>query len=153
MSLSIIPGAYVATVWTPSGAGVSLAGVGGSGEELQWQDEFAEGSDLVGQEERITITGALVIQASAQQAGRRMTLVGGGEGSRFWGVLTRAEVESLRSLASVPGQLHRVTLADGRWFDAMFRRDGVAVEARPIQHRVPHESGDHYLPTIRLVLV
>ena len=137
--------------------GVTLQGIGGadgSGGDLQWQDEFAEGSDLVGQAERITITGALVIQASAQQAGRRMTLVGGSDGNNHWGAITRAEVEALRAIAAVPGEEYDVALPDGREFRAVFSREGgAAITATPIQHKVPHLSSDLYIPTIRLVLV
>lgn len=136
---------------------ITLQGVGGpegSGSDLHWEDEYAAGSDLVGQDERVTITGALVIQASAQQAGRRMTLVGGRDGNHYWGCLTRAEVEALRVLAAVPGAVYTVTLPDGRQFQAMFRRDaGAAVEAEPLAVKTPMAAGDLYLPTIRLVLV
>ena len=136
---------------------VTLQGIGGaegSGTDLHWEDEFADGSDLVGQDERVTITGALVIQSSAQQAGRRMTLVGGEDGSGYWGVITRAEVDALRALAATPGTEYTVTLADNRTFQAVFRRsDGPAVEARPISIKTPPQAGDLYIPTIRLVLV
>lgn len=126
----------------------------GSGADLFWQDEFAEGSDLVGQDERVTITGALVIQSSAQQAGRRMTLVGGQDGRGYYGCITRVEVEALRTLAATPGEVFQITLADGRQFEAMFRRDqGAAVEANPLAVRTPPEDTDLYMPTIRLVLV
>lgn len=136
---------------------VTLQGIGGaegSGGDLQWSDEYAAGSDLVGQDERVTITGALVIQASAQQAGRRMTLVGGVSGGKAWGVITRAEVESLRALAAVPDAIYTVKLVDGREFQAMFRRDsGPGIEAEPINHYTAQQSTDMYIPTIRLVLV
>lgn len=130
-----------------------IGGVEGSGADLHWQDEYTEGSDLVGQEERVTITGALVIQASAQQAGRRMTLVGGNDARGYWGAITRTEVEALRALAAVPGEVYDITLPDGREFEAMFRREGAAVEATPIQIRTPMQAADLYIPTIRLVLV
>lgn len=136
---------------------LTLQGVGGpdgSGGDLHWQDEYAEGSDLVGQVESVTITGALVIQASAQQAGRRMTLVGGSEGNSYWGCITRTEVEALRALAAVPGAVYTVTLPDGRSFDAVFRRDGgAAVEATPMAVKTPMAASDLYIPTLRLVLV
>lgn len=136
---------------------ITLQGVGGpegSGSDLHWQDEYAEGSDLVGQDERVTITGALVIQASAQQAGRRMTLVGGSEGNSYWGCITRTEVEALRALAAVPGAVYTVVLPDGRSFDAVFRRDGgAAVEATPMAVKTPMAASDLYIPTLRLVLV
>lgn len=136
---------------------VTLQGIGGaegSGADLHWQDEYAEGSDLVGQDERVTITGALVIQASAQQAGRRMTLVGGQDSTGYWGCITRTEVEALRALAAVPGAVYTVVLPDGRSFDAVFRRDGgAAVEATPMAVKTPMAASDLYIPTLRLVLV
>lgn len=136
---------------------VTLNGIGGtgfeSGGDLQWLDEYDEGSDLVGQVETVSVTGALLFQASAQQAGRRMTLAGGREGDGYFGVITRTEVEALRALAATPGLEVHVTLADGREFDAVFsRKDGPAVTATPLLHVVPHEGADLYLPTIRLVL-
>lgn len=136
---------------------VVLQGIGpadaGSGGDLQWLDEFGDGSDLVGQVESVSITGAVIYQASAQQSGRRLTLAGGREGEFFFGLLTRAEVEALRALAAVPGEEYAVTLPDGRELTAIFRRsDGPAITAEPVQHIVPHQAGDLYLPTIRMVL-
>lgn len=123
-------------------------------EDLQWIDEFADGSDLVAQDERVTITGALVIQASAQQAGRKLTLQGRLESNIGFGAITRAQVTALRALAAVPGAVYSITLADGRTFDVMFRRsDGPAVEAGPIKHIAPVEDADFYFPTLRLLMV
>jgi hypothetical protein len=132
---------------------LTLSGVAGSGGDLQWIDEFADGSDLVGVIQIVNVTGALTFQGSAQQAGRRMTLQGGRVAGGLFGVITRAEVDALRTLAATPMHEFDVTLPDGRVFRAMFRRtDGPAVEATPIKHIVPHDAGDLYLPTIRLVL-
>jgi len=123
-------------------------------EDLQWIDEYADGSDLVGQAETLTITGALVIQASAQQAGRKLTLQGRMESNRGFAPITRATVDALRALAAVPAAVYSITLADGREFDVMFRRgDGPAVEAAPLKHIAPHEADDLYFPTLRLIMV
>lgn len=123
-------------------------------EDLQWIDEYADGSDLVGQTVSVSVTGALVIQASAQQAGRRMTLQGRMEGNVGFAAITRAQVEALRSLAAVPDATYTVSLGDGRTFTARFRRDdGPAVEASPMKHIVPPVDEDLYFPTIRLLLV
>jgi len=122
--------------------------------DLQWVDEFDAGSDLVGQDERITITGALVIQASAQQAGRRMTLEGRLDGNVAFATVTRTQVEALRALAAVPGEVYTVTLSDGRTFDAAFRRDnGPAIKATPLRHIDPPLPDDLYVVTISLILV
>jgi hypothetical protein len=118
-------------------------------EDLPWADEFAAGSDLVAHDERVTITGALVVQASAQQAGRKMTLE-----ARGFAPVTLATVKALRALAATPGAVYTITLADGREFDVMFRRsDGPAIEAVPIKVIAPLEDADLYFPTIRLLMV
>ena len=132
---------------------VVLSGIGGSGGDLRWIDEYAEGSDLVGMVTRVSTTGALIHQANAQQSGRLMTLVGERESRGHYGVITRAEVDALYALAAVPGEEYAVELHDGRQFTALFRRgDGPAVQASPVRHIVPHVDADLYLPTIRLVL-
>lgn len=123
-------------------------------EDLQWIDEYADGSDLVGQVEDVTITGALVIQASAQQAGRKLTLQGRIEGSVGFAAVPRSVIDALRALAATPAAVYSITLADGRTFDVMFRRgDGPAIEAAPIKHIAPVQSDDWYFPTIRLLMV
>lgn len=122
--------------------------------DLQWIDEFGQGSDLVGQQETITITGALVVQASAQQAGRLMTLQTGNSADGYWGILTRAQVNALRTLAATPGAVYTVTLNDGRTFSAMFRRSNTAaVAATPILFYDPQVDADWYAVTINLILV
>lgn len=123
-------------------------------EDLQWIDEFADGSDLVGQEVRTTITGALVIQASAQQAGRKLTLQGRLEGSEGFTAVSRGLIDDLRVLAAIPAAVYAITLADGRTFDVVFRRDGgPAIEAAPLKHIAPAQADDLYFPTIRLMMV
>jgi hypothetical protein len=122
--------------------------------DLQWIDEFAAGSDLVGQIETVSITGALIVQASAQQAGRKLTLQGRMEGSTGFAPVTLAQLKSLRALAAVPGAVYTVTLLDGRTFSAMFRRsDGPAVEAEPMINIAPIADDDYYFATIRMILV
>lgn len=132
---------------------ITLGSVQISGD-LEWVDEFAAGSDLVGQTVTYAVTGAQIIQASAQQAGRRVTLAGGEEGDSVFGALTRAQIDSLRALAAVAGAVYSLTLTDGRTFNVSFRRDdGPAVEARPFYFRWPVQSTDYYIPTIRLIMV
>lgn len=122
--------------------------------DLQWTDEYSAGSDLVGQVVTMSVTGAQIIQASAQQAGRRMTLAGREEGNAAYGLLSRTEIDALRALAATPGAIYGVTLTDGRTFTASFRRDdGPAVEAEPWYFRWPNVSTDYYIPTIRLIMV
>lgn len=121
--------------------------------DLEWIDEFKDGSDLVGQVVTTSVTGAQIVQASAQQAGRKLTLQGRMESNVGFGPMTRAQVEQLRTLAAVPGQVYAVTLADGREFTAVFRRDdGPAIEAESLKHIVPVDPGDLCFPTIRMML-
>lgn len=122
--------------------------------DLQWIDEYGDGSDLVGQVVSTTITGALVIQTNAQQAGRRITLQGRQEGNAGFAAITRATVEALRTLAADIDETHTLTFSDGRTFDVVFRRDdGPAVEATPFRFADPPDDDDLYYPTIRLMQV
>lgn len=124
-------------------------------EDLQWVDEYDDGSDLVGQQETVSITGAVIVQASAQQSGRRVTLQGKRESGRTaFGAMTRADIEAVRALAATPGAVYTLTLTDGRTFSVMFRRnDGPAVSAEPMKFIQPVADADLYFPTIRLIMV
>lgn len=125
-----------------------------NGSLPQWIDEFGDGSDLVGMVSRVSITGASIHQASAQQSGRLMTLQGRREGDRLYGAITRAQAAALHTLSQEPGEEFTVILHDGREFQALFRRDaGPAVEAEPIFDLHPAVDADLCIPTIRLVLV
>ncbi len=121
--------------------------------DLHWIDEFGTGSDLVGMVVQTTITGALVIQSGAQQAGRLITLVGQRNGNEGYAPITRAQVDALRALAAAPGATYTLTFSDGRTFDVVFRRDGVAVEADPLRIIEGADDDDLYFPTIRLMQV
>lgn len=122
--------------------------------DLQWLDEFAAGSDLVAQVVSTTITGAILVQANAQQAGRKITLQGRQDGQAGFAAITRAQVDALRVLAETPGSTHVLTFSDGRTFDVLFRRDdGPAVEATPLKVIDPPQDDDLYYPTIRLMQV
>jgi hypothetical protein len=125
--------------------------------DLFWSDEFAQGSDMVGQQESITITGAVVVQASAQQAGRLMTLQTipfSGGANQYVGVVSRAQVVALRALAETAGAVYIVTLSDGRTFDAMFRRTGGSgVIGTLIFGELPESDDDWFSVTINLLLV
>lgn len=118
-----------------------------------WVDEFGRGSDLVGQVQQISLTGAPIYQVSAQQSGRYLTLQGRREGNRVIGAVTRSELNALRALSQVPGATYTVVLHDGREFEAKFRRsDGPAVEGEDVLDMQPVEVEDLLIPTIRMVL-
>jgi len=123
--------------------------------DLAWIDEFDAGSDLVRQQETVTLTGALIVQASAQQAGRAMTLQTTSiSGNQFCGSLTRAQVIALKALADVPGATYALTFSDGRTFTVMFRRGSRAAVAATRQIFMEDFSGDEfYSVVINLILV
>lgn len=121
--------------------------------DLQWIDEFSSGSDPVAHDVQVSITGALIVQAGAQQAGRYVTLQGRVDGNAAFAVLTRFQVLALRALAAVPGAVYELTLCDGRTMDVMFRRENPAIEAEPWRFMAPQEDGDFYLCTIKLIQV
>lgn len=122
---------------------------------LRWIDEFGPGSDLIGQVETISCTGAIIIQASAQQAGRALTLQTIDDGGGQYGpLLTRAQVVALKALADVAGAVYSVTLNDGRTFNAMFtRKNGPAVQSDQAVYFDAPSDTDWHTATIRMILV
>lgn len=123
-------------------------------EDLRWADEYSWLP--VAQQVEITCGGSLLVEESAQQAGRPITLESGTDGDgRHWAVVTRATLEALRTLAAAPLAAPLVLeLEDGRTFDVRFRHaDGAAVEAQPLRHIAPHVDADKYHLTLRLMQV
>ena len=126
--------------------------------DIQWVDEYTAWK--VGQIIRPTLTGALVVQESALQAGRPITLRGFDDGGmRYVAPITLATLDALRALEESAGgaNLSLVLPAAGdttRTFPVRFRRtDAPAIEAVPIKYQVPAEAGDWFLATIRLIQV
>jgi hypothetical protein len=137
---------------TASLAGIELP------EDIQWADEFTAWK--VGQVIRPTLTGALVVQEAALQAGRPITLQGFDDGgNRYVAPLTLATLNALRALEETAGgsDMTLILPAAGdttRSFTVRFRRtDGPAIEARPLKYQVPAENADRFLATIRLIQV
>lgn len=127
-------------------------------DDIQWTDEFT--AWRVGQVIRPTLTGALIVQEAALQAGRPITLQGFDDGgSRYVAPITLAQLNALRALEEIAGAapMTLVLLGAGettRTFNVLFRRtDGPAIEARPIKYQIPAEAGDWFLATIRLIQV
>lgn len=96
--------------------------------DLEWTDEYRWSP--VGQQVTRTLTGALVIQASAMQSGRPITLEAKGD-SHVW--LARGVIDTLRSALTTPGATMELTLVDGRTFTVTGRHhDGVPFEAEQV---------------------
>lgn len=115
---------------------------------LIWVDEFdwrpVEAST------EYTLSGALVYDSATRQAGRPITLQANEDAG--WLGMTRAVVLAIQALASAPGAVYVLTLADGRSFDVAFAPDN-PFEARPVA-RPELPGADHpYVATLRLIEV
>lgn len=116
-------------------------------DDLLWADEHDW--NPVTQTSQRTITGALVVQAGVNVAGRPITLRP--ENNDTWH--DRSVVEQLRNFAAVPGLEMTLTLR-GTPREVIFRHhDGIAVEASPVVHFSDVQATDKYLLTLRLMEV
>ena len=131
---------------------VSLAGIE-LPRDVEWTDEF--GWLPTAAQVDVTCGGSLVVEESAQLAGRPITLRGVFSGSRGYALAPRTVIKALHALASEPQAAPMpLLLEDGRSFDVRFRHhDGVAFEAQPARHIAPHEDSDLYAFTLRLMVV
>ena len=124
-------------------------------DDLEWVDEFD--SSPVGQQVEISLSGALLIEESAQLTGRPITLRSGQEGSNFVALATRAQVEALQALVNTPRTQAAplaLELPDGRTTTVLFRGSGAErFSARPWKHIVPQQATDLYLIELRLLAV
>ena len=126
--------------------------------DIQWNDEHTAWK--VGQIIRATLTGALVVQESAMQAGRPITLRSFDDGGmRYVAPITLATLDALRALEEVAGGANMTLILPAagdttRTFTVRFRRtDGPAIEATPMKYQAPAEAGDWFLVTLRLIQV
>lgn len=127
-------------------------------DDLQWSDEFTAWK--VGQVVRPSLTGALIVQEAAMQAGRPVTLqsqdLGGGT---FVAPVQLSTLNALRVLEEVAGAapmtLEMPATGGGtRVMQVRWRRtDGAAIEARPLKFIVPAEAADYFFVTLRLMQV
>ena len=85
--------------------------------DLLWIDEYTWNG--IAQQEDIMIDGSVVVQASQQQTGRLVSLVGGDT----FGYVKKSVVDSLKVLAEDPGRQMTLTLNDGRTFNVVFTGD------------------------------
>lgn len=116
--------------------------------DLYWQDEYTW--QPVVQSVTKTITGAIVVQAAALQAGRNITLAPEDDQSAW---MTKAVVDQLRNWASVAGKTLTLTLR-GVSRTVIFRHhDGGAMEATPVVFFSDADSTDWYRVTLRFMEV
>lgn len=116
-------------------------------DDLQWADEYDW--TPVAQAVTPTLTGALIIETAAQQAGRPITLAG----SERSGWMPRALLETLRGWVAVPGRVMALTLHDGRSFAVQFRQGERPLEAQPVLDVRQPAADDWYVVTLRFIEV
>lgn len=125
--------------------------------DLQWTDEFT--AWRVGQQVRTSLTGARIVQESALQAGRPITLQTQRDGAAYVAPVTLAVLRALQDSESQP-RVAPLTLilpahnGGDRTFSVAWRRtDGAGLEAEPIRFAVPALDGDYFSITLRLMTV
>lgn len=114
-------------------------------EDLYWADENSW--HPVEQTSQRTLTGALIVQHAARQAGRPITLQPDDGRSA---AMTRATLDALRTWAAVPGRQMTLTLR-GVSRTVLFRHEDTAIEATPFIHYSDVQSDDYYLATLRFM--
>ena len=114
-------------------------------EDLYWSDQFAWAP--VEQTVERTITGALLIQASARQAGGPITLEPPDESS---GWMPLASVMQRALWAATPLQAMALTI-NGTAKTVVFRHQDVPFEAKPVVFYSDQQSTDHYTATLRFL--
>ncbi|MDH0185895.1 hypothetical protein N7676_00345 [Stenotrophomonas sp. GD03993] len=125
--------------------------------DLQWTDEFTAWK--VGQQARTSLTGALVVQESARQAGRPITLQTTRDGTAYVGVVSLPVLRALQASESearlAPLDLVMPAHNSGeRSFQVRWRRtDGPAIEVDPTRFAVPALDADLFSITLRLMTV
>lgn len=125
--------------------------------DLQWIDEFSAWK--VGQAVKTSLTGARIVQESALQAGRPITLQTQRDGSAYVAPVTLDVLRALQASEDQPraAPLSLVMPAHNggeRSFGVAWRRtDGPGIEAEPIRFAVPALDGDYFSITLRLMTV
>lgn len=125
--------------------------------DLQWTDEFTAWK--VGQQARTSLTGALIVQESARQAGRPITLQTTRDGTAYVGVVGLPVLRALQASESearlAPLDLLMPAHNSGeRSFQVRWRRtDGPAIEVDPTRFAVPALDADLFSITLRLMTV
>ena len=131
----------MATTLTYSGTTVTLP------EDLLWVDEF--GWQPVALNREYSITGALIVQSAAKQAGRPITLQGGED----FGWINYSDLEQLRAWQALAGIVLELVFR-GVTHNVMFAQESAALEAHPVvEYTDTPVATDPYVLTLRLFKV
>lgn len=115
--------------------------------DLLWIDEH-NWSPAV-QNVSYSLTGALILETAARQAGRPITLQAP-DASMAWHV--RSVVDQLFAWAATPGQQFLLALDDARAFNVVFRhQDGTAIEAKPVRGMATFDADDYWQVSLKLM--
>lgn len=114
-------------------------------EDLSWTDEF--GWRPVGVSTAYTLTGALVLEETAKQAGRPVSLAG--SQNQAW--LSRADLLRLQAWAANPVAHYTLELPARASLTVAFTEE--AIEATPLFVPVPPTASDLYFATLKFITV
>jgi hypothetical protein len=123
--------------------------------DLLWSDEFTGWK--VGQAQRRSLTGALIVQESEVQVGRPITLQTTRSGNSYVAAVSLPVLQALQALEAVarttPMTLTLPAHNSGtRTFNALWNRAaGAALEATPLLFASPYVDGDYFAITLRLI--
>jgi hypothetical protein len=115
-------------------------------DDLLWRDEHDWRA--VEQRQQYTITGALIVEAAAKQAGRTITL----EGSDECAWIARSALGTLTTWAALAGQTFTLNLR-GVNHTVVFDQDAGAISARPVWEVSDPDAADPYVVTLRFLKV
>lgn len=115
---------------------------------MRWVDEFGDWA-LQERAHDHSLTGALLIDVAARQAGRPITL----SATDQQGWIQRSVLQALRTLSEDTEATHTLTLADGRVFTVRFAADGAPVTATAVGSPEAPPDAHPYVATVRLVQV
>lgn len=115
--------------------------------DLLWTNEF----DFAGVEQRrsYSVTGALILQSAAKQAGREIVLEGGANFA--WA--PRSVVETLYAWTLLPGQTFGLVIRGAASINVKFNHEAGALRAVPVQDFSDPAADDFYQITLRFLKV
>lgn len=123
--------------------------------DLLWSDEFTAWK--VGQAISTSLTGSRIVQESALQVGRPITLESQQDGRNWVAVVPLSTLRALQELESLPRSVPMTLIvpahnSGSRSFSVLWRRsDGAALEAKPIKFISPVSDADLFAITLRLM--
>ena len=113
-------------------------------DDLLWVDEF--GWQPVEQRVSYTITGAVIVEAAAKQAGRPISLEGGDD----YGWVQRSVIATLDAWKALPAEPLTLVLR-GTTYNVAFDHERGALETRPVMEVHDPDPTDYYVLRLRFL--